>query len=102
MGQKLKKELEQANNASVLIQTMARGAIQRKKFKKALHQAREEAKVENRLQALQLKFEEAEGKRLEAEKIEEERKIAQHKTAELMNHHSMIIGEKERLELEHK
>ena len=44
---KSKKELEQAHNASMLIQTMVRGVIQRKKFIKALHQAREVSDAEH-------------------------------------------------------
>ena len=48
-----------------------------------------------------MKFEEAESKRLEAEKIAaEEAKKAQHRTTTLMHHHSMIIEEKELVELE--
>ena len=47
----------------------------------------QEANLENRLQVLQLKFEEAKRKRLQVEKTtEEERKRAQHKMAALMNH----------------
>ena len=63
----------------------------------------QEANLENRLQVMQLTFEEAERKRLHAEKItKEERKRAQHKMAALMNRHSMIIERKELVQLERK
>ncbi|CAJ1968786.1 unnamed protein product [Cylindrotheca closterium] len=53
---------------SVVIQTVLRGAIQRPKYRESLLNKREEAKLENRLVALQRKLEEAEVKRVEAEK----------------------------------
>ena len=50
-----------------------------------------------------MKFEEAESKRLESEKIAaEEVRKAQHRTTTLMHHHSMIIEEKELVELKHQ
>mmetsp|Transcript_11240 Transcript_11240/g.27030 ORF Transcript_11240/g.27030 Transcript_11240/m.27030 type:complete len:881 (-) Transcript_11240:226-2868(-) len=53
---------------AVVIQTMMRGAIQRPKYRESLLNKREEAKLENQLVALQRKLEEAEAKRMEAEK----------------------------------
>jgi myosin-5 len=64
--------LKRDRAATVAIQKITRGAIQRPKFRVALHEAREEAKLENQLRALQKKLEEAEHKRLEAEKKSEE------------------------------
>jgi myosin-5 len=55
-------------NAAIVIQRIARGAIQRPRFRKDLEEKREEAKLENQLKALQRKLEEAEEKRLEAER----------------------------------
>ena len=65
--------LKQKRAAAVAIQRIARGAIQRPKFRVALHEAREEAKLENQLRSLQKKLEEAEHKRLEAERKAEEK-----------------------------
>jgi len=60
-------------NAVVQMQRIARGSIQRPKFRVALHERREEAKLENQVVALQRKLEEAERKRVEAEKLAEEK-----------------------------
>ena len=54
--------------AAVSIQTMVRGSLQRPKYRQALIDKKEEAKLENQLIALQRKLEEAEAKRIEAEK----------------------------------
>lgn len=54
--------------AVVKIQAQARGARQRPIYRLLLAEAIEEAKLENQLKALQQKLEEAEAKRLEAEK----------------------------------
>jgi myosin-5 len=72
--------------ASVVIQTMWRGALQRKKFRVALHEKREEAKLENQVRALQRKLEEAERRRIEAEKNIEKR------AREAMNEFELASG----------
>ena len=54
--------------AAVVVQTMVRGGLQRPKYRQALIDKKEEAKLENQLVALQRKLEEAEAKRVEAEK----------------------------------
>eukprot|EP00980_Cylindrotheca_fusiformis_P010369 scaffold2306_cov132-Cylindrotheca_fusiformis.AAC.4 len=54
--------------AIVVLQRMVRGGLQRPKYRQALAEKKEEAKLENQLLALQRKLEEAEAKRLEAEK----------------------------------
>lgn len=54
-------------NAAVLIQAIARGSIQRPKFREELAEKIEEAKLENQLKSLQRKLEEAEARRIEAE-----------------------------------
>jgi len=59
--------------ATIVVQTMVRGALQRPKFRTALHEKREEAKLENQLRALQRKLEEAEQRRIDAEKKAEEK-----------------------------
>jgi myosin V len=59
--------------ASVLVQAMVRGALQRPKYQRALVERREEAKLENQVIALQRKLEEAERRRIEAEKKAEEK-----------------------------
>jgi myosin-5 len=59
--------------ASVAVQTMVRGALQRPKFRTALHENREAAKLENQVLALQRKLEEAEERRVESERMAEER-----------------------------
>lgn len=58
--------------AVVTIQACARGARQRPLYRAALAEAVEEAKLENQLKSLQRKLEEAESKRIEAEKRAEE------------------------------
>ena len=60
--------LKKSIAATVLIQAQARGAIQRPKYQADLIEKREEAKLENQLKALQRKLEEAEARRIEAEK----------------------------------
>ena len=60
--------------ASVKIQACARGSRQRPLYRAALTEAVEEAKLENQLKSLQRKLEEAEAKRIEAEKRAEEGK----------------------------
>ena len=59
--------------SAIVGQAMVRGALQRPKYRKALHQAKEDAKLENQVLALQRKLEEAEERRLEAERMAEER-----------------------------
>lgn len=65
--------LKTKRKAAVEIQTMIRGGLQRPKFRTALYEKREEAKLENQLRTLQRKLEEAESKRVEAEKRAEEK-----------------------------
>lgn len=84
--------------SAVAIQTMSRGALQRPKFRKALHEKREEAKLENQLLALQKKLEEAEKKRVEAEKRAEEKA----KQAVKEYRESTTIKEEEEFEEEKK
>ena len=62
--------------ASVVVQAMVRGSLQRPKYRQALIDKKEEAKLENQLAALQKKLEEAEAKRVEAEKQAEEKAVA--------------------------
>jgi myosin-5 len=62
--------------ASIVIETMVRGSLQRPKYRQALKEKKEEAKLENQLVALQKKLEEAETKRIEAEKEAEARAAA--------------------------
>ncbi|KAL7577845.1 hypothetical protein ACA910_010592 [Epithemia clementina (nom. ined.)] len=59
--------------SSIMVQAMIRGALQRPKYRKALHQAKEDAKLENQVLALQRKLEEAEARRVEAERMAEEK-----------------------------
>ena len=63
----------QQRQSAIVAQAMVRGALQRPKYRKALHQAKEDAKLENQVLALQRKLEEAEERRLEAERQAEER-----------------------------
>lgn len=67
------ENLRKSLKATIQIQRIMRGALQRPKFRAALHERREEAKLENQLLALQRKLEEAEKARAEAEKKAEER-----------------------------
>ena len=60
-------------NAAVAAQRIVRGALQRPKFRVALHEKQEEAKLENQVMALQRKLEEAEARRMDAEKKAEEK-----------------------------
>jgi len=62
--------------ATVIIQAMVRGSLQRPKYRHALEEKKEEAKLENQVRSLQKKLEEAEAKRLEAEKEAEGRVTA--------------------------
>ena len=72
--------------AAIVIQTLWRGVFQRAKFRVALHEKREEAKLENQVRALQRKLEEAERRRMEAEKNIEQR------AREAMNELQMADG----------
>jgi myosin V len=96
--------------AILIVQTAIRGAIQRPKYRKALTERKEEAKLENQLVELQRKLEEAEAKREQAERNAEARANAafqeqqrQHDEAELQANlleESKIKEEKERLLVE--
>lgn len=57
----------------IVMQAMVRGALQRPKFLVSLQEKREEAKLENQVLALQRKLEEAERRRVDAEKMAEEK-----------------------------
>lgn len=59
--------------AAVAVQKIVRGALQRPKYRVALVEKREEAKLENQVLALQRKLEEAEKRHVEAEKKAEEK-----------------------------
>ena len=61
------RSFHQQRTATIAIQRIMRGAVQRPKFRTALHEKREEAKLENQVMALQRKLEEAERRRVEAE-----------------------------------
>eukprot|EP00529_Nitzschia_sp_RCC80_P002676 CAMPEP_0113502094 /NCGR_PEP_ID=MMETSP0014_2-20120614/33347_1 /TAXON_ID=2857 /ORGANISM="Nitzschia sp." /LENGTH=1686 /DNA_ID=CAMNT_0000396811 /DNA_START=191 /DNA_END=5250 /DNA_ORIENTATION=+ /assembly_acc=CAM_ASM_000159 len=63
-------------SSAIVVQAMVRGSLQRPKYRQALIDKAEQAKLENQLTALQRKLEEAETKRLEAEKAAEERAMA--------------------------
>jgi len=69
-----RRQFKRLRAAAVVIQAFARGARQRPLYRKALVEAVEEAKLENQLVSLQRKLEEAEAKRIEAEKRAEEGK----------------------------
>jgi myosin V len=71
--------LKANRRAAVVVQKIVRGALQRPKYRVALVEKREEAKLENQVLALQRKLEEAERRRVEAEKKAEEKA---HKTIE--------------------
>jgi len=64
---------KKAKQSSVIIQAMVRGALQRPVYKRLFHQAREEARIENQLLSLQRKLEKAEAKRIQAEKLAEQK-----------------------------
>lgn len=61
---------------AIIVQSMVRGSLQRPKYRQALLDMKNEAKLENQLVALQRKLEEAESKRLQAEKEAEEKAAA--------------------------
>ena len=63
---------KQKRKAAIKIQAIAKGARQRPLYRAALAEALEEAKLENQLKTLQRKLEEAEQRRIEAEKRAEE------------------------------
>lgn len=71
-----RRRLCTAIEATIVLQSMVRGCLQRPKYKRALEEKKEEAKLENQLRSLQRKLEEAEAKRLEAEKEAEGRLTA--------------------------
>lgn len=62
------KTFQAKRRAAIKIQACAKGARQRPLYRAALAEALEEAKLENQLKTLQRKLEEAEAKRIEAEK----------------------------------
>jgi hypothetical protein len=68
--------LANCKKAAVTIQKTARGAIQRPKYKVALKEAEEEARVNTKVAALQKRLQEAEMKWIQADKkrIEAEKK----------------------------
>lgn len=68
------RQFKRLRAAVVVIQACARGARQRPLYRVALQEAIEEAKLENQLVTLQRKLEEAEARRIEAEKRAEEGK----------------------------
>ena len=78
-----KLEIERKHLACAAIQAMVRGARQRPRFRKELLQAREDARINNQLQALQSKLEDAERRRKEAEQIADEKanELLHHQTA---------------------
>jgi myosin V len=57
----------QHRRAVIVLQALARGSIQRPRFRQRLYEKREETKLENQLKLLQQKLEEAERRRIEAE-----------------------------------
>jgi len=63
---------ESKRKSIVRIQACMRGAIERPRYRKSLAEAIEEAKLENQIRTLQRKLEEAEERRIEAEKKAEE------------------------------
>jgi myosin V len=83
--------------ASVPIQAMVRGAVQRPKYRQALIDKKEESKLENQLRTLQRKLEEAEQRRHQAEKDAEERAARV-----LREHQEKEAAEKRRQEEEHQ
>jgi len=60
--------LKRSVEASIKIQAQMRGAIQRPVYRKELAEAIEDAKLENKVKSLQRMLEEAEAKRIDAEK----------------------------------
>jgi myosin heavy subunit len=71
-----RRRLKACISACVVIQQMARGALQRPKYRQALIDKKDEAKMENQLKALQRRLEEAEANRHEVERLAEERAAA--------------------------
>lgn len=65
--------LKRTCSAAVVAQTIVRGALQRTKYRAAVIEKSEEAKLENQVVMLQRKLEEAEARRVEAEKRAEEK-----------------------------
>ena len=63
----------QVRAAIIVVQSVMRGALQRPRYRRALKEKIEEAKLENQLLALQRKLEEAEARREQAEKNAEAR-----------------------------
>lgn len=63
----------QVRAAIIVVQSVMRGALQRPRYRRALKEKVEEAKLENQLLALQRKLEEAEARREQAEKNAEAR-----------------------------
>ena len=74
---RLALDYKQKRRSAMAVQKIIRGALQRPKYKLALIERREEAKLENQVVALQRKLEEAERRRMEAEKKAEEKAQAQ-------------------------
>jgi hypothetical protein len=60
--------LAKCKEAAISIQKTARGAIQRPKYREALKEAEEEARVNTKLAALQKRLQEAEMKWIQADK----------------------------------
>jgi myosin heavy subunit len=69
--------LVKCKSAAVVIQKIARGSIQRPKYREALKEAQEEAKVNSKVAALQKRLQEAEMKWIQADKkrIEAEKRV---------------------------
>lgn len=67
------RRYRQLRVAAIIVQTAIRGALQRPKYRQALQDKKEEAKLENQLMLLQRKLEEAEAKREQAEREAESR-----------------------------
>jgi hypothetical protein len=67
------RRFRQLKAAAIVVQTMVRGGLQRPKYRQALIDKIEDAKLENQLRTLQRKLEEAEARRVEAEKQAEAR-----------------------------
>ena len=70
--------LVKCKEAAIMIEKIARGAIQRPKYRQALKEAEEEARVNSKLAALQKRLKEAEMKWIQADK----QRIAAEKRAE--------------------
>ena len=70
---RLASNYKHERRSAIAVQKIIRGSLQRPKYKSALIERREEAKLENQVIALQRKLEEAERRRMEAEKKAEEK-----------------------------